>query len=194
MALNTLHRFRSFLKFRADRLFIYITVRVDKHKEELQSYCKLTEEDMEEITKEWPADFLIPADPIELFDPDLIGNLVVTHEEYDAPSSIMKKMKQYVQEMKGTLEETASDSPSRGGDNKVSKEEKEQEEDKQGKVTLPKKLLEYIDPSNKRKVSPMKPSLGKKTKGNKTKMQSVLTVDDFDFIISAIGDASEDIL
>jgi hypothetical protein len=35
----------------------------DEHKEELQSYCKLTEEDLEEITKDWFAELLIPARP-----------------------------------------------------------------------------------------------------------------------------------
>jgi hypothetical protein len=33
--------------------FIYITACRDESKEELQSYYKLTDEDMEEITKEW---------------------------------------------------------------------------------------------------------------------------------------------
>jgi hypothetical protein len=55
MTPNTL-RFRE-----ANRHFIYITVRVDESKEELQSYYKLTEEDLEEITKEWPIEFLIPS-------------------------------------------------------------------------------------------------------------------------------------
>jgi hypothetical protein len=36
----------------------------------LQSYYRLTEEDLEEITKEWSADPLIPADPAEIFDID----------------------------------------------------------------------------------------------------------------------------
>jgi hypothetical protein len=66
MTSNTLHRFRPFVKFCADRHFIYITARADEHKEELQSYYKLTEEDMEEITKEWPVEFLIPVDQEEL--------------------------------------------------------------------------------------------------------------------------------
>jgi hypothetical protein len=35
MMLNTLHRFRPFVKFCADRHFIYITARRDEHKEEL---------------------------------------------------------------------------------------------------------------------------------------------------------------
>jgi hypothetical protein len=40
----------------------------------------------------------------------------------------------------------------------------------------------------------MKPSSWKKSKANKPKMQSVLMVDDFDFIILAVGDALEEIL
>jgi hypothetical protein len=59
MTSNNLHRFRPLEKFRANRNFIYITVHKDKQKEELQSYYKLTEEDMEEITKEWLAEFLV---------------------------------------------------------------------------------------------------------------------------------------
>jgi hypothetical protein len=43
------------MKFCIDRHFIYITARADEHKEELQSYYKLTEEDIEEITKDWSA-------------------------------------------------------------------------------------------------------------------------------------------
>jgi hypothetical protein len=74
MTSNTLHRFRPIVKFHADRHFIYITACGDEHKEELQSYYKLTEEDMEEITKEWPTKFLIPVDQEELSDPDLIGS------------------------------------------------------------------------------------------------------------------------
>jgi hypothetical protein len=54
MTSNTLHQFSPFVKFRANMQFIYITARRDESKEELQSYYKLTEEDMEEITKEWP--------------------------------------------------------------------------------------------------------------------------------------------
>jgi hypothetical protein len=194
MTSNTLDRFRPLMKFRADRHFIYITACADESKEELQYYYKLTTEDLEEIIKDWPAELLIPADPAELSDPDLIGNPVVTREEYDAPSSSRKKKKQDVQEVHNTSEETASESPSGGGDDEVNKEEKEQEEDKQGEVTPPQNLPDDTDPSKKRKVSPMKPSSWKKSKSNKPKMQNVLTVDDFDFIISAVGDASEEIL
>jgi hypothetical protein len=42
MTPNTLHRFRPIAKFRANIHFIYITVRRDENKEELQSYYKLT--------------------------------------------------------------------------------------------------------------------------------------------------------
>jgi hypothetical protein len=55
MASNTLHRFKPFVKFCVDGHFIYITACGDEHKEDMQRYYKLTEEDMEEITKEWPA-------------------------------------------------------------------------------------------------------------------------------------------
>jgi hypothetical protein len=70
MTPNTLHRFRPLMKFNADRHFIYITARADEHKQQLQSYYKLTEEDLEEITKDWSVDLLIPADPAEISDID----------------------------------------------------------------------------------------------------------------------------
>jgi hypothetical protein len=78
MIRNTLHRFKTISKFRVNRHFIYITARGDEHKQELQSYYKLTKEDMEEITKEWPAEFLVPVKQMKLSDPNLIGKLVVT--------------------------------------------------------------------------------------------------------------------
>jgi hypothetical protein len=56
------------MKFNAYRHFIYITVRFDEHKEQLQSYYKLTEEDLEEITKDWSTYLLISADPVEMSD------------------------------------------------------------------------------------------------------------------------------
>jgi hypothetical protein len=58
------------MNFSADRHFIYITTRDDEHKKQLQSYYKLTEEDLEEITKEWLVDLLIPSNPMELSDVD----------------------------------------------------------------------------------------------------------------------------
>jgi hypothetical protein len=131
MTSNTLHRFRPFAKFRADKHFIYIIARRDEHKEELQSYYKLTEEDMEEITKEWPAEFLVPFEQTQLSDPDLIGSPVVTREEYDAPNNSRKKKKEEVQELNIASKETTLDSPEGGGGDEVDKEEDEGEEEKQ---------------------------------------------------------------
>jgi hypothetical protein len=42
MTLNALHRFWPLMKFSADQHFIYITVRTDEHKKQLQSYYKMT--------------------------------------------------------------------------------------------------------------------------------------------------------
>jgi hypothetical protein len=49
----------------------------------MQSYYKLIEEDMEEITKEWPTKFLVPVEDAELSDPDIIRSPLVTRTEYD---------------------------------------------------------------------------------------------------------------
>jgi hypothetical protein len=88
--------------------------------------------------------------------------------------------------------ETTSESPRGGGNNEVDKEENNGKEDqqKQGKVTLPRDLVDDTNPSNKRKVSPMKPTSWKNSKATKTKLQTVLTLDDFDFIIAVVSDAS----
>jgi hypothetical protein len=61
---------------------------------------------MEEITKEWPVEFLVPVEQTELFHPDLIGIPMVTREEYDAPNSSKKKNKEEVQELNSASEET----------------------------------------------------------------------------------------
>jgi hypothetical protein len=68
MTPNTLHQYRPLANFHADWHFIYITGRSDEIKEELQSYYKLNKEDMEEITKEWLAEFLVPIEDGELSD------------------------------------------------------------------------------------------------------------------------------
>jgi hypothetical protein len=121
MTPNTLDRFRPLMKFLADRHFRYITACIDENKEEVHSYYKLTEEDLEEITKEWLVEFLIPVSKEELFDPTLIGRLVVTHEEYNAPNNSRRKKNKYVQELSSALEEIASYSPGKGGGDEVEK-------------------------------------------------------------------------
>jgi phosphoribosylanthranilate isomerase len=47
--------------------------------------------------------------------------------------------------------------------------------------------------SQKRKVSPEKPSARKKARANKPQSKKVLTVDDIELIITVVEDASEDI-
>jgi hypothetical protein len=65
---DTLQRFRPLIKFCADRHFIYLTPRTYEHHEQLQSYYKLTKEDLEEITKEWLVDLLVVEDPVDISD------------------------------------------------------------------------------------------------------------------------------
>jgi hypothetical protein len=54
----------------------------DERKEELQSYYKLTDEDMEQITKEWLEEFQKPIADVKLYDTDIIGSLLVTRFEH----------------------------------------------------------------------------------------------------------------
>jgi hypothetical protein len=53
----------------------------------------LIDEDMEEITKEWPTEFLIPVEDIELSCPDIIRIPLVIQTEYDGQISTKKKKK-----------------------------------------------------------------------------------------------------
>jgi len=77
---------------------------------------------------------------------------------------------------------TASISPEQGGDGEEL-DDKEVEQ-KQG---------DEVDPLKKRKGSPLKPFPRKKLKSSMTKMQNVLTSDDFKFLIAALNDALLDI-
>ena len=131
-----------------------------------------------------------------MFDPDLIGSLVVTWEEYDAPNSNRRKKKEEVHELNNASEETTSDSLGGGGGDEVEKEENKGEEDKKkkGEVTPPRDPLDEADTSKKRNVSPMKPTSWKKSKANKPPFQTVLTVDDIDLIIVVVLETLEDIL
>jgi hypothetical protein len=93
MTPNTLHQYRPLAKFHTDQHFIYITVRRDERKEELQFYYKMIDEDMEEITKEWPTEFLVLVEDEELSNPDIIGSPIVTWVKYDGQTSVKKKKK-----------------------------------------------------------------------------------------------------
>jgi hypothetical protein len=79
------------MKFSVDRHFIYITAHADEHKEEIQSYYKLIEEDLEEITKDWLVDLLILVEPVEMFYPELFGILEATQKEHDTPGTNRRK-------------------------------------------------------------------------------------------------------
>jgi hypothetical protein len=80
-------------KFCADQNFIYITTHRDENNEKLHSYYKLTDEDMEEITKEWLTKFLVLVDDAELSEPDIIGNPLVTRAKHVRQTSAKKKKK-----------------------------------------------------------------------------------------------------
>jgi hypothetical protein len=169
---NTLHRFRPLIKFSVDHHFTYITVHADEHKQQLQSYYKLTEEDLEQITKEWSADLLVAADPAEMSDVDSPEAMP------DTPGPRKTKKDDEVQDVHSTSMKTTSISPAQGGDGEeLGGTEVEQNK---GEVTPPR---EEEDPSKKRKITPPNPSSRKKTKATRTTFKTTLTPDDFDFLI-----------
>jgi hypothetical protein len=49
----------------------------NEHKQQLQSYYNMMEEDLEEITKSWSMDLLIPIDPMEISN---IDSLEAVHD------------------------------------------------------------------------------------------------------------------
>jgi hypothetical protein len=98
------------MKFIADRHFIYITVQIDEHKKQLQSYYSMKKDDLEEITKEWSTDLLIPVDPAEISD---INNLEAVQDTL-IPSK--RKKTDEVKDLRTPLVKTASMSPEQGGD------------------------------------------------------------------------------
>ena len=165
-----------------DHHFTYITARADEHKQQLQSYYKLTEDDLEEITKEWSTNLLVLADPIEMFDVDSPETVSDT-----ARPSKIKKTKE-VHDLDSASVKTASNSTEEGGDGgELDGTEVEQ---KKGEVTPPR---DEEDPSKKRKVYPLKPSSRKKMKATRTKFETTLTSDEFDFIVTALNDSSLEI-
>jgi hypothetical protein len=106
----TLHQYRPLAKFCTDQHFIYITTCKDESKEELQYYYKLTDEYMEQIMKEWPIEFLVSVDDVELFDPDIIGSPLVTQFEHAGHTSVKKKnKKEEVQDVQTDEEDIASE-------------------------------------------------------------------------------------
>jgi hypothetical protein len=140
MTSNTLHQYKPLANFHADQHFIYITTHRDENKEELHSYYKLIDEDMEEITKEWPAEFLVLVDVAELSDPDIIGSPLVIRVEHDGQDSAKKnKKKEEVQNIEtdeedNTSEESGPNLPAGGGGaDEVNQEEGWEEREKKRK-------------------------------------------------------------
>jgi hypothetical protein len=163
------------MKFSADHHSTYITTCANEHKQQLQSYYKLTEDDLDEITKEWLVDLLVVVDPVEMSDVDSPEAMS------DTPGLRKTKKDVEVQDIHITSMKTASLSPATGGDD----EElggKEFEQSK-GEVTPPR---DEADPSKKRKITPPRPSSRKKTEATWT----TLTSDDFDFLLTALNDVS----
>jgi hypothetical protein len=72
---------------------MYITACKDESKEELQSYYKLTDKDMEKITKKWLAEFFVPVEYADISKEDIIGIPLVTQVEHVRQSSAKKKKK-----------------------------------------------------------------------------------------------------
>jgi hypothetical protein len=164
------------MKFSADHHFTYITVHADEHKQQLQSYNKLTEDDLEEITKEWYADLLVAADLAEMSDVDSPKAMS------DTPGPHKTKKDVEVQDIHSTSMNTTFLSPAKGvNDEELGGTEVEQSK---GKVTLPR---DEEDPSKKRKITPPKSSSKKKTKASRTMLKTTLTPDDFDFLIVALN-------
>jgi hypothetical protein len=123
-----LHQYRPLAKFCTDRHFIYITTCKDERKKELQSYYKLTSEDMEDITKEWPAEFLVPVDDAEFSDPNIIGSPFFTRVEHVGQTSVKKKKKKeevqdvHIDEEESASKESGPGSPAGGGGDEVNQE------------------------------------------------------------------------
>jgi hypothetical protein len=201
---NTLHQYRPLAKFCADRHFIYITARRDESKEELQSYYKLTDEDMEEITKEWPKKFLVPVEDAELSDADIIGSPLVTRVEHVGQSSAKKKKKKIevqsieIDEEDNASEEDGTDSPGGGGGEDQGNGQgggDDTEMQEEGGAT-PASGSPYWNRGFAEKEGFSRETFGKKEDpcANKPQSKNVLTEDDVGLIIAVMEDASEDIL
>jgi hypothetical protein len=145
MTPNNLHRFQPLINFSAYRHFIYLTSCVNENKEQLQSYYKLTEEDLEEITKEWSANLLIPANLAEVSD---IDNLVGV-QNTPRPSKTKKTKKtnkdEDIQDVDRISIRTTSVTPEKGSNGEDLEEVKQRPGDE----------VEII---KKRKGSPIEPS------------------------------------
>jgi hypothetical protein len=109
---------------------------------------------------------------------------------HDTPGPSKTKKIEEVQDLSNASGKTTSISPEQGGDDDVEEMKEREAEQNKGEVTPPRDETDLL---KKRKVSPQKPSLRKKFRATVTKMKTVVTVDDFDFIIAVLNDASLEI-
>jgi hydrogenase maturation factor HypE len=165
------------MKFSADCHFIYITSRTDENKEQLQSYYKVTEEDPEEITKEWSVDLLVSADPTELSDINSLEAVQDTPGPSKTKKTMMMKKDEEIHDIVNKSIWTASITPEQDGNDEEVEQRPEDEEES----------------SKKRKVSPLKPSSQKKPRTPVTKMKTMLTPDDFSFLLATMNKDIEEI-
>jgi hypothetical protein len=127
-------------------------------------------------------DLLVAVDPTEMSD------LEIPEAMSNTPGPSNTKKDDEVQDVHSTSTNTTSISPMQGGDGEElggTKVEKNK-----GKVTLPR---EEEDPTKKRNITPPNPSSRKKTKATQTMFKTTLTSNDFDFLITAMNDASLEI-
>jgi hypothetical protein len=110
MTPKTLHWFQPLMKFNMDQHFIYIIACINEHKKQLQSYYKLTEEDLDNITKKWSTNLLIPIDPME------ISNIDIPETVQDTPRPSTTQKTKEVQDIDNAFVNTASISPEQGHD------------------------------------------------------------------------------
>ena len=103
------------IKFSANCHFIYLTACADENKEQLQSYYKLTEEDLEEITKEWSVNLLISADPIDMSDIDSPEAAQDTPGPSKTEKTKKTKKDEEIQDVDSRSIRTASITPNQGG-------------------------------------------------------------------------------
>jgi hypothetical protein len=171
------------MKFNVNHHFTYITTRGDEHNQQLQSYYKLIEDDLEDITKEWLLNLLVAADPINMSNEEILEAMP------DTPGPSKTKKDDEVEDIPSTSTKTTSISPMWGGDgNELGDTEVEQN---RGEITPPR---EEEDPSLKQNNTPPKPSSSKKDKATQTTLKTTLTPDDFEFLIAALNDVSLEII
>jgi hypothetical protein len=120
-----------------------------------------------------------------------MSNLDILETMHDTLRPNKTKKNEEVQYLSSASGKSASVSPDQGGDDESEEINGIGVEKKQGKVTLSR---DETDPLKKRKVSPLRPSSQKKLRTTMTKMKTVLTTDDFEFIIIALNDASLEIV